>query len=460
MLVVLFLIGFTIVVILVGCFLSLGGWLGWMVVIWGCMVSVVGISLSVYSSVGVINCGFGEVFCYDEVSCSFVWLSVVVVSLSLLGNMSDMMHKNMEWGFLWLVVGLEVVLVLCFIVDSMIAFYIFFEGSLIPILFIICCWGYQPERLQASKYIMLYMIVASLPLLVYVMKLFSFCGSDSFAYLYCGGGDGLQVGFLEFLGMSVAFLVKSPVYGVHLWLPKAHAEAPVGGSMLLAGVLLKLGGYGLIRFGWFLCGFGGVVVDGMVCLCILGGVFASVMCCAQVDIKGLIAYSSIGHMSLVVGGLMCWSSWGLSGSVFLMLAHGLSSCGLFFLASNLSKLYSSRMLFVIRGGVGSLFGINFWLVAMCGFNAGMPLSLNFLSEVILYVALVKYSLVFSVFVGVLSFLSCLYSWFFYCGTQVGGYPFWAYSSSLGASGFFLESVVCLPITFFLVGLCFVLSCMT
>nr|YP_009346115.1 NADH dehydrogenase subunit 4 [Potamilus alatus]AMZ00194.1 NADH dehydrogenase subunit 4 [Potamilus alatus] len=443
MLMVLFLMGFTVVVVLMSCFLKLGSWLGWMVVVWGCMVNAVGVSLSVYNSVGVVNCDFGEVFCYDEVSCGLVWLLVVVVSLSLLASMDDMVRKNMEWSFLWLVVGLEVVLVFCFIVDSMIAFYVFFEGSLIPILFIVCCWGYQPERLQASKYVMLYMVVASLPLLVCVMKLFSFEGSDSFVYFYSGGSDGLQVSFLEFFGVSLAFFVKSPVYGVHLWLPKAHAEAPVGGSMLLAGVLLKLGGYGLIRFGWFLCGFSGVVLNGVICLCVLGGIFASMVCCVQIDVKGLIAYSSIGHMSLVVSGVMCGSYWGLKGGVFLMLAHGLSSCGMFFLASNLSKLCSSRMLFVIRGGVGNLFGVNFWLVVMCGFNAGVPLSLNFLSEVMLYVALVSYSLVFSVFIGVLSFLSCLYSWFFllrYAGWSLPilGLFFivWGFSVLCGESGLF------------------------
>nr|YP_003354973.1 NADH dehydrogenase subunit 4 [Venustaconcha ellipsiformis]ACQ91039.1 NADH dehydrogenase subunit 4 [Venustaconcha ellipsiformis] len=447
MLAVLFLIGFMVMVILMKCFLGFSSRLGWMVVIWGFMVSTVGVSLSVYNGMSLVNCDFGEMLCYDEVSCSLVWLLVVVVSLALIGSLDDMMCGNMGWGFLHLVTGLAVVLVLCFTVDSMVAFYIFFECSLIPTLFIVCYWGYQPERLQAGKYMMLYMISASLPLLIYIMKLFAFYGTDSFLLFYCSNSN-VQLSFLEFFMMSVAFFVKSPVYGVHLWLPKAHAEAPVGGSMVLAGVLLKLGGYGLIRFSWYLSIFGGAVFSCLICLCVLGGVFGSVVCCVQVDVKSLIAYSSIGHMSLVVSGVMCVSHLSLKGSVFLMLAHGLSSCGMFFLAKDLSKLYGSRMLFVIRGGIGSIFGVNFWLAAMCGFNAGVPLSLNFCSEVILYISLMSYSLVFGVLVGILGILSCTYSWLFYCGTQVGSYPIWAYSSSFVVSSIYVNSVVCLPIYFF------------
>nr|AUF70029.1 NADH dehydrogenase subunit 4 [Lampsilis siliquoidea] len=457
MLSVLFLMGFMVMVILVSYFLGSGSRLSWMIVIWGLMVSAAGVSLSMYSSVSVSNSDFGEKFCYDEISCSLVWLLVVVVSLSLVASLHDMLRKDVGWGFLFSGMGLAVVLMLCFTVDSIIAFYVFFEGSLIPTLFIVCCWGYQPERVQAGKHMVLYMVSASLPLLVYIMKLFAFYGTSSFVF-FCYSNDSVQVSFLEFFSMNMAFFVKSPVYGVHLWLPKAHAEAPVGGSMLLSGVLLKLGGYGLVRFSWYLPVFGGVVFNCVICLCILGGVFASMVCCTQIDIKSLIAYSSISHMSLVVSGVMCGSYLSLSGSLFLMVAHGLSSCGMFFLASNLSKLYGSRMLFVIRGGIGSLFGINFWLVAMCGFNAGVPLSLNFCGEVILYISLMSYSLVFGALIGVSGVFSCAYSWFFYCGTQVGSYPFWVYPSSFVVSSVYMNSVVCLPITFFLVGLPFALKC--
>ncbi len=201
------------------------------------------------------------------------------------------------------------------------------------------------------------MVSASLPLLVYIVKLFVFYGTDRFIYYYYN--NNVQIRFLEFFRIRIAFFVKSPVYGVHLWLPKAHVEAPVGGSMLLSGVLLKLGGYGLIRFRWYLPVFGSVVFNCVVCLCVLGGIFAGMVCCIQVDIKSLIAYSSVSHISLVVSGVICAKYLRLKGRRFLIVAHGLSSCGMFFLARDLSKLYGSRILFVIRGGVGSLFGINF-----------------------------------------------------------------------------------------------------
>lgn len=204
---------------------------------------------------------------------------------------------------------------------------------------------------------MLYTVGASLPLLVFILFMLYVGGNRSFI-LSGVMRRLLPCGPVMFMAVVLAFLVKSPMYGVHGWLPKAHVEAPVAGSMFLAGVLLKLGGYGLIRFVGLLNLYGSVVFSCVVCLCIFGGVIASVVCCVQSDAKRLVAYSSVGHMSLVLGGVISGSFWGLGGRYLLMVAHGLSSSGMFFLVGELYKLYSSRMLFIIRGGIGNLFGIN------------------------------------------------------------------------------------------------------
>nr|ALQ78693.1 NADH dehydrogenase subunit 4 [Potomida littoralis] len=429
------------------------GWLfkrlSWWLVVWVCQLSALEVVASSFMGVGVPFCSSGMVCC-DEVSCGLIWLSVFITGLSLLGSSDILMGEDKSEMFLIAVVSLCLILCFCFSADSLFVFYVLFEFSLIPTLFIICGWGYQPERLRAGKFMVLYTVSASLPLLAFIFYVFSVDGSDSFILL-CGARKGLLFSPMLFLSVTMAFLVKSPMYGVHMWLPKAHVEAPVAGSMFLAGVLLKLGGYGLVRFMGLLSLHGSVVYSFVICLCVFGGVVASVVCCAQTDAKSLVAYSSVGHMSLVLGGLMSGSYWGLGGSYLLMIAHGLSSCGMFYLVGELYKNYSSRMLFVIRGSVGSLFGINLWLAFMCGLNAAAPPSLSLCSEVVLCISLVSHSLWFSAFVGILGFLSCLYSWLFYCNTQTGGYPVWAYSF-YGVGYPYSQSAVCVSIIFPLVGL--------
>nr|BAB62761.1 NADH dehydrogenase complex 4 [Pronodularia japanensis] len=425
------------------------GQLSWWVVTWVCQLSVLAIILGGFMGVGVPNCNLGGEFCCDEVSCGFIWLSAFIASLSLVSSGDILASKDSSSVFLVAVVSLCLVLCVCFATDSLFVFYVLFESSLIPTLFIICGWGYQPERLRAGKYLVLYMVSASLPLLGFILYTAFVWGSDSFALL-CVVRGVLSSSPGLFLVVTLAFLVKSPMYGVHMWLPKAHVEAPVAGSMFLAGILLKLGGYGLVRFMGVL-NLVGVMYSLVVCLCVFGGVVASVVCCVQTDAKSLVAYSSVGHMGLALGGLMSGGYWGLGGGYLLMVAHGLTSCGMFYLVGELYKSYSSRMLFVIRGGVGNLFGINLWLAFMCGFNAAAPPSLSLCSEVILCISLISYSLWFSVLVGALGFLSCLYSWSFYCNTQTGCYPAWARAFH-STSYSYNQSLVCVSIVFPLVGL--------
>nr|YP_007026002.1 NADH dehydrogenase subunit 4 [Rhyacionia leptotubula]AFN86194.1 NADH dehydrogenase subunit 4 [Rhyacionia leptotubula] len=311
-------------------------------------------------------------FSCDMVSFGLILLSIWICSLMLMASENLFKVKFYDNFFLFNVMFLLIMLYLTFCVMNLFMFYLFLEGSLIPTLLLIMGWGYQPERIQAGLYLLFYTLFASLPMLLGIFFIFN---EEKYIMMYFLKYLNLDL-YLLYFSMIMAFLVKMPMYFVHLWLPKAHVEAPVSGSMILAGIMLKLGGYGLLRVMIFLQQTGMKFNFIWIIISLLGGFYISLKCFCQVDIKSLIAYSSVAHMSLVIGGIMTMSYWGFMGSYVLMIGHGLCSSGMFCLANiNYERLHS-RSLFINKGMMNFIPSMSLWWFLLMSSNMSAPPSLK------------------------------------------------------------------------------------
>nr|AOR53753.1 NADH dehydrogenase subunit 4 [Aphis craccivora] len=351
-------------------------------------------------------------FGMDMFSYLMFMLGTWIISLVYISSLN---FKNIYLNYFnFLMFIFLIIFYFCFFSNNFIMFYIFYEINLIPVIILIYGWGYQYERFKAGFYLFIYMIFFSLPFFSCLLNL----NNSVFLFMYYF--DYLNdLNFYYYLFLMMIFLVKMPLFLFHIWLPKAHVEAPICGSMILAGIMLKLGGFGIyhilmlvfklnLKFNYFL-----------ISLCLIGMMVLSLVCFFQSDLKILIAYSSVVHMGLVIIGFLTLNNWGYFGSLILMFGHGLCSSGLFCLSNICYLRFKSRSLFLNKGLINIYPFLSFWWFLLCSSNMSFPPSFNLFGELFLLISLMIWLDYFYMLYFLIMILMFLYSLYLYLYTQYG-----------------------------------------
>nr|NP_115372.1 NADH dehydrogenase subunit 4 [Anomalopteryx didiformis]AAK53335.1 NADH dehydrogenase subunit IV [Anomalopteryx didiformis]QEX95989.1 NADH dehydrogenase subunit 4 [Anomalopteryx didiformis] len=362
----------------------------------------------------------------DQISAPLLVLSCWLLPLMLLASQNHLQQEPLvrKRIFITTLVTIQPFIILAFSSTELTLFYISFEATLIPTLILITRWGSQPERLSAGIYLLFYTLISSLPLLITLLQLHTQTGTLHLPTLELMHSPLTfsWTGVMSGLALLMTFMVKAPLYGLHLWLPKAHVEAPIAGSMLLAALLLKLGGYGIMRVTLLMGPLMNYLCYPFLALALWGALMTSSICLRQTDLKSLIAYSSVSHMGLVIAAGMIQTDWSFSGAMILMISHGLTSSMLFCLANTNYERTHSRILLLARGLQPLLPLMGTWWLLASLTNMALPPTTNLMAELTIMVALFKWSPLTIMLTGLATLLTALYTLFMLLTTQRGALP--------------------------------------
>lgn len=350
-------------------------------------------------------------FGLDGISLFFILLTTILIPICILASWDTIKFLHKE--FLICLLGIEFLLLAVFTVLDLLGFYVLFEGILIPMFLMIGIWGSRSEKIRASYYFFFYTLIGSVLMLISIFYIYSLTGTTDYISLLGYKFDPIVERYL-FLAFFASLAVKIPKIPFHVWLPQAHVEAPVSGSVLLAGLLIKLGSYGFIRYSLALMPNASHYFAPLVfTLAILGVIYASITTLRQTDLKRIIAYSSVAHMGIVTIGIFSLTGIGIEGSIFLQISHGLVASALFLIVTIIYDRHHTRLVKYYRGLALTMpIYASFFLLFTLA-NIAVPLSCNFVGELVCLISAYESNSTVAIFASLGMVLSASYSLFLY-----------------------------------------------
>lgn len=352
----------------------------------------------------------------DGISLPLVLLTNGLIPLIVLSTFG----KSLKGNFYALVAFMQAGLLLVFMAMDAFSFYVGWEAALIPIYFICGLWG-EGDRIRVNLKFFIYTFFGSLLMLIAIIYLYQQTPQKDFSWISFAALDlSDNVQRWIFWAFFIAFAIKIPIFPFHTWQPDTYTHAPTAGTMLLAGIMLKMGTYGLIRWLIPIAPFG-VSAYGTLALtlCVIGIVYASIIAFKQKDVKRLVAYSSIAHVGLISAGIFAWNEAGLQGAMMQMVNHGISVVGLFFILDIIASQTNTRSLDDLGGLADRMPKLAvFFLILIMG-AIGLPLTNGFIGEFLLLKGVYSVGIVYAIFAGLTLIFGAVYMLRLFQKTMLG-----------------------------------------